>query len=443
MVSKILKLKVNEREILNSNRIIPYEMLYEAVVTAEELTALGVPENELLILKSFLRNIKPALKRTIVKAQKGFPVIAHHFAYPGEIFNAFDVADVVVETVPYTLSALVPAGPEKYYDIAGSFGHPHHSCSSQKGTIGMYIDDLYEFDALATPTAPCDNTFANFPLMQHLKDDNVPLITPDMPIYRDERAYKYFADELMTSIYQIGEAFGQEPDFKKLATAMEYTNRDLELIAEINELKKVKPNPIESMYCPLLTGIAAFAPGTPEKTQFFSDVLEVGKDRVKHGERAAGGEEKIRVMWPYMALFFDIGFCEWFDREMGMTMLHDIFTYPFYDKIETNKDPETLVEGIARQAMNYPMVRQSSTQMDFLIDDFVYLSKEYEADCAIFTVHLACKQVVSAVQILREALRDELGIPMLSIDVDAGDGRVTSIETIKSKITNFVETLLI
>ena len=439
----ILKLEVNEREILNSHRIIPYEMLYEAVATAEELTARGVPEGEFVILKSFLRNIKPALKRTIVKAAKGCPVVAHHFAYPGEIFNAFDIADVVVETVPYTLSALVPAGPEKYYDIAESFGHPHHSCSSQKGTIGMYLDDLYEFDALATPTAPCDNTFANFPLMKHLLGRNIPLITPDMPIYRDERAYKYFADELMTSIYQIGELFGQEPDFKKLATAMEYTNRDLELVAEINELKKAKPNPIESMYCPLLTGIAAFAPGTPEKTKFFSDVLEVGKERSKHGERAAGGEEKIRVMWPYMALFFDIGFCEWFDREMGMTMLHDIFTYLFYDKIETNKGPEKLVEGIAHQAMNYPMVRQSSTQMDFLLDDFVFLSKEYEADCAIFTVHLACKQVVSAVQLLREALRDELGIPMLSIDVDAGDGRVTSIDTVKNKITNFVETLLI
>lgn len=428
---------------MKSNRIIPYEILHEAVITSEELLVAGVPEDEFLVLKSFLRNVKSALEKTIEKADDGCPVVAHHFAYPGEIFKAFDIADVVVETVPYMLSALIPGGSEKYYDIAEGIGHPHHSCSSQKGTIGMMMDDLYQFDALATPTTPCDNSYANFPLMKHLSGNNIPLITPDMPIYRDERAYKYFADELMISIYELGEAVGQDPDFNKLATAMEYTNRDIELLAEINELKKVRPNPIESMLCPLLTGMAAFAPGTPEKTQFFSDVLEVARERVRCGERAQGGEEKIRVMWPYMALFFDIGFCEWFDREMQMTMLHDIFTYPFYGTIETNKGPEKLVEGIARQAMNYPMVRQSATEIDFLLDDFVFLSREYEADCAIFTVHLACKQVVAAVQLLREALRDELGIPMLSMNVDAGDGRITSIETIKSKIVNFTNTLFI
>ena len=91
--------------------------------------------------------------------------------------------------------------------------------------------------------------------------------------------------------------------------------------------------------------------------------------------------------------------------------------------------------------MNYPMVRQSATEMDFILDDFVFLSREFEADCAVFTVHLACKQVVAAVQLLREALRDELGIPMLSINVDAGDGRITSSETIKRKISNFANTL--
>jgi hypothetical protein len=44
--------------------------------------------------------------------------------------------------------------------------------------------------------------------------------------------------------------------------------------------------------------------------------------------------------------------------------------------------------------------------------------------------------------LLREALREEVGIPMLSVDLDIGDARYTSIQTIKKEISNFVNALL-
>jgi len=40
------------------------------------------------------------------------------------------------------------------------------------------------------------------------------------------------------------------------------------------------------------------------------------------------------------------------------------------------------------------------------------------------------------------ALRDEVGIPMLLIDLDVGDKRMTSEKIIKDKIKLFAQTLL-
>ena len=70
------------------------------------------------------------------------------------------------------------------------------------------------------------------------------------------------------------------------------------------------------------------------------------------------------------------------------------------------------------------------------------MAKDYSADCYIFTSHLGCKQFGSIPQILREALREECGIPMLVMDLDVGDKRFASMKLLKDKIKMFTKTLL-
>ena len=48
--------------IKNSNKIIPYEMLYEAICTTKDLVDGGIAEDELLVLKSFLKHLKKVSK---------------------------------------------------------------------------------------------------------------------------------------------------------------------------------------------------------------------------------------------------------------------------------------------------------------------------------------------------------------------------------------------
>ena len=177
------------------------------------------------------------------------------------------------------------------------------------------------------------------------------------------------------------------------------------------------------------------------KIEFYKQMLDIAKNRYKKKEHHAG-EEKIRSIWPYMIVFFDLAICEWLDRHLGMSILFDIFNYNFADPINTKSDLETMFYGMAKKAMEAPMTKQSAEFYYPFIESCVQLAKEYTADCFVFTSHIGCKQFGSVPQLLREALRDEVGIPMLLIDVDVGDARFASEKIIREKIKLFAQTLM-
>ncbi|MHA1274994.1 MAG: 2-hydroxyacyl-CoA dehydratase [Promethearchaeota archaeon] len=420
---------------MNDHRIIPYEILLETVNNTSKILDRLFP-NQMEILRAFVKGVKNTLEICVKKAEDGLPIIGHHFAFPGELFQAYDCVPVVLEACTYMLAALLTTGSEPYYDIADSYGHPYHACTSQKGIIGMAIDNLFDFDILACPTGPCDNTMASYPVIQYY--DYSKLIVGDMPSYHSERGYKYFGRELQNMNKEISKVLGQEPDYEKLRKAIDLNNQALQYLSEINDLKKSEPSPFTSILCPATTG--AYPLMLPEKkAQFFKEILELGKKRYKL-HKSVGDGEKVRIVFPYMSVFFDIALCEWFDLQ-GINVLFDLFSYLYFDGIDTSQSNEKIMEGLARQAMEYPMTRQSQGMANKMIEDSVFLCKEYNADCAIFTSHLGCKQGVSLIQLVREALRDEVGIPMLTIDIDVGDKRFTSAQTIKKEILNFIQTL--
>jgi benzoyl-CoA reductase/2-hydroxyglutaryl-CoA dehydratase subunit BcrC/BadD/HgdB len=421
------------------NRIIPYKMLYEAVSSTYGLVEGILPEDGIPSLRIGLKHIKSIMNEYIEKAGEGLPIVGHHFAFPTEYLYCFDCVPVCIEAVSYLLAALLPNGSEPYYDLITNWGHPFHTCTSQKGTMGMTLDDLFKFDAIITPTAPCDNTYASYPFFQYHK--KIPLITPDLPFLKAEKSYHYHGEQIRLALEAVGKVINQEPNYDKLKKALELENEVTKLQLEIFELKKVMPCPVENMYNAMSAAAHIYLSGRQEKLDFHKEMLEIAKIRYKNKEHHAG-EEKIRSIWPYMIIFFDLSLGEWLDRNLGMSILFDIFNYNFAEPINTKSDLDTLLYGMAKKAMEAPMTKQSAEFYYPFIDECVKLAKDYTADCFIFTSHIGCKQFGSVPQILREALRDEVGIPMLLIDVDVGDARFASEKIIREKIKLFTQTLL-
>ncbi|MFX1309075.1 MAG: 2-hydroxyacyl-CoA dehydratase [Promethearchaeota archaeon] len=421
------------------NRIIPYKMLYEAVSSTNALVEGILPEYGIPSLRIGLNLIKSVMEEYIREAGEGLPIIGHHFSFPTEYLYCFDCVPVCIEATSYLLAALLPHGSEPFYDLITNWGHPFHTCTSQKGTMGMTLDDLFQFDAIITPTAPCDNTYASYPFFKYYK--KIPLIAPDLPFLKEEKSYHYHGEQIRLALEELGRIIGQEPDYNKLRKILDLENQITSTQFEIFELKKATPCPVENMFNAMSAAATIYLSGRSEKKDFYNDMLEIAKKRYKTNGHH-GGEEKIRSIWPYMIIFFDLSLGEWLDRYLGMSILFDIFNYNFTDPINTKSDLDTMLYGMAKKAMEAPMTKQSAEFYYPFIDQCVRLAKDYSADCFIFTSHIGCKQFGSVPQILREALRDEVGIPMLLIDVDVGDARFASEKIIREKIKMFAQTLM-
>lgn len=422
----------------NQNRIIPYRMLLNATSTTRELVEQILPENGVPSMKIGLEKLEFVLESSIKKAEDGLPIVGYHFSFPPEFLSCFDCVPICVEGTSYFLAAFLEGGSEKYYDLMHHYGHPFHTCTSQKGTMGMTLDNLFKFDSLITPSAPCDCTIASYPFFKYEKD--IPLVLMDLPFLREEKSYIYYADQLKTGLIKLGEIIGQEPDFHKLKKAIELENQVNKLKLEIFELIKATPSPISNLYNAISAGLSIFIAGTPENLSYYEQMLDIVKRRYKNKEHY-GGEEKIRSIWPYMITFFSIDLMEWLDRELGLSVLFDIFNYNFYDPINTKSDLNTMFYGMSRKAMGLPMVRQSTEFFGPFIEYCVNFAKDFSADCFIYTQSIACKQFGSVPQLLREALKEEVRIPMLFIEFDAGDARMTSLKSFKEKISMFTQTI--
>jgi len=422
------------------NRVIPYRMLSEALNNSRDLVDTIFDDHSLPAFKLGLRALSKKLEEYVEKARDGLPIVGHHFAFQAEYLECFDVVPVCFEGCSYILSALLPEGIEKYYDLIQNWGHPFHTCSSQKGIMGMTLDDLFKFDAIITPTAPCDNTYASYPFFS--EQFQIPTILPDLPFKHEEKSYTYYGEQIKKGLIDLGKVIGQEPDWDRMKKAIELDEEIAKIEMEIYELKKAVPCPVENLFNGMSAGVSVFMPGTQEKKKFYTDMLEVAKRNYKNKRHHGGGEEKTRSIWPYMLVFFDLSLCEWLDRELGMSVLFDIFNYNFTDPIDTKSDLDTMFTGMGKKGMQFPMMKQSTDFYYSFLDDCVRLAKEFQADCFVFTAHIGCKQFGSVGQLLREALRDEVGIPLLIVDLDVGDQRMTSMKILKDKINMFSQTLL-
>ncbi len=413
-------------------------MLLDATSATKELIERILPENGVPSMRIGLKKLELVLGSQIKKAEEGLPIVGYHFSFPAEYLQCFDCVPVCVEGTSYFLAAFLEGGSEKYYDLMHNYGHPFHTCTSQKGTMGMTLDDLFKFDSLITPTAPCDCTIASYPFFKHEK--KIPLVLLDMPYLREEKSYGYYANQLKEGLIKLGKVIGQEPDFNKLKKAIEFENQVNKLKLEIFELIKTTPSPISNLYNAISAGLSIFISGTPENLSFYEQMLEIIKKRYKTIEHY-GGEEKIRSIWPYMITFFSIDLMEWLDRELGFSVLFDIFNYNFYDPINTKSDLDTIFYGMSKKSMGLPMVRQSTEFFGPFIEYCIKFAQDFSADCFVYTQSIACKQFGSVPQLLREALKEEVGIPMLLIEFDAGDARMTSLKSFKEKISMFTQTI--
>ena len=105
---------------------------------------------------------------------------------------------------------------------------------------------------------------------------------------------------------------------------------------------------------------------------------------------------------------------------------------------------DSMLRGLAEEMFNLPMTRQLKGSWNMPANwlfDILYYAKTYQADCCVFSGHLACKQAWGVYRLIADEVKKQLGIPSLRLEGDGWDARITPMSTIKEQLKEFFATL--
>ena len=387
---------------------------------------------------------EPGLKMTakylggvLRAADEGKPIVYHGFTSFIDIMVAMDLQTICLEGWDLIGVRADPDHAIKSIDAAHEAGIPRELCSFDKAIIGSILRGVIPPPSMIVPSLfPCQNAVIGYQAIGHLT--GAPLYTPHTPYYMDEEgAMDHWVRQYQGVIAFLEEHSGKKMDYDRLKEVVEESNRCVEYWLEAVELQKLKPAPhTGAISIGTQAGILAF--GTPEGTAAVKAVLDDIKARVARGETAVP-DEKVRVIWFQLPVFWDTTLMSWMATELGAVTPFVLYDDYRVEPVDTST-PETMIRGMAKRALETPMGRQSRSDFDLVIDDVLYAVDEFSGDCVIFASH-TCKWMSNSFNMLNDALRKR-GIPALIYDVDLLDRRVTSAEESRTRIEQFLTTII-
>ncbi len=404
----------------------------------EAAEQMDTPEGRLQA--KLLRILLGSKRRVVDCVENDKPFIAAYFCTAPELYSAMDLPWFMIMETPF----LAASAPYLLDDLQGAeeIGLGTDLCSAIR--LPMYY---IESGLMPVPSAvigllsPCDGTTMLQQVLQHNKAwKDVPLFSPDPPYTSDERAIKYFAEELWKMVSFIEEHTGHKMDVDRLREVCEESNKIYALWQEYNELRRAVP-------CPHgweIGGAQAFAisqcfvAGDPRCTDWFRQLVECGEMRVKEGRGANDSvPERIRMLWfdimPYGWVF---EFMPWLEQEWGAILVMDMFSNFPYSFIDTTSEESMFHDLAKRNLMDVPMIRQARGTAENFSSDIVRMVKDYKLDCVIWPGHMGHKDGAATAGIMRETCRG-LGVPFLHIGLDLFDKRYTSVDEVKDRVSQF------
>lgn len=381
-----------------------------------------------------------ALSSVLQRRDEGKKVAFYCFSFPREILDAMEMAPMCTEAAG--IIPVLALGGEQYIDAPINAGLPDSICGGHKASVGIILENAEIKPDVIINVGPgsCD---PNAKLHEYMAEKwEIPLLNLDAPYYHDERSFRYYRREFRRMVERLEEITGQKVEYDRLREILEYSNQQIELYWEIQELKKANPYPLSNIYCVLVELMKYIWSGRPEAIEYFKIARDTAKELVEKGE-GAFPNQRARTLWTYSGVYYDMGLFRWLE-EIGVAFVQDCFGW-FPDTLIDTSTIDTMIDGLADRTLNQPMTRQHKGAWDGpagWAEDMVFLARELNIDACIYSGNLACKQTWGCLRLITERLRSELGIPTLRLETDILDKRVTPGSVLKEQIEEFISTML-
>jgi benzoyl-CoA reductase/2-hydroxyglutaryl-CoA dehydratase subunit BcrC/BadD/HgdB len=372
--------------------------------------------------------------RLLNAKEEGKFIAAHSVFFPTEIIYAMDLVPMHTETTTWMMSLFTGECADLLASGA-ELGMASEICSPHRGLAGAFsIGALPRPDAMLWSNMVCDNTAKSGELIVEMND--CPGFFLDHPFKHSKEEVDYLVGELEEMVRFLEEKSGKRMNWDSLAEIVARMDKQIELVREINELRKTIPTPFRAGgFLELLT-IDYLFPGQPESIEYLETLLQELTEMVKNGQGAVP-DERFRLMSFFIPPMYLIGFLEKLSLEHGaISVIEPFFTFWGEGRLDSNKP----LESVAQKSYMLPEMRMYGPMDNRAIDSIVKCAEEYKVNGAIYYADVGCRHTCAAIKLFKDTL-NELDIPMLTLDCDVVDPTITSKEEIREKVEGFYELL--
>ena len=375
-------------------------------------------------------------------SEKGQFVAWTNYGMPSELYWAMDIYPLVMDLIAGYPTGWAPPLAMHYIDLAHEHV-PHFICGQNKSLLGLVLSgDVALPDIMVIPSNPCDSNLSIYPAIAGYADFPCYVIfTPYF--YLNERSIEYITNEWRKLVSILEEKTGRKLDLDRLRQVIRYSNVAHEHMNKLAKLKEGIPCPYPSLDTMMEMTPPMGLAGTPQLADYFKMKYEITKSKVDSKEALTNVEEKIRLIWSYGSVAFDPTFMPWLEQEYGAVTVCMLNTNWIVQPmpIEDTSSLDHILRGLAKNMVVRPMTRECHGPWENWAEATLDMGRRYKADAVIFGGHVACKASWAAAKLMKDRVREELGIPTLNVELDMFDARVVSGDQVRARFADFFESL--
>ncbi len=373
-------------------------------------------------------------QRLINAHDEGKIIAAHTVFFPAEVLYAMDVVPMHTEATTWMITLFT--GESSQIVTAGNqLGLASEICTPHRGLAGAFsLGTIPRPDVMLWSNMVCDNTAKSGELVVKMLD--VPGFFLDRPFKQSDEEVQYLTEELGDMVAFLERHSGKKMDWPRFSEMVVRMERQIELVREINELRKAVPTPFSPQgFMQLLTADYLFA-GQPEAIEYL-EALKFELEEMVQAGKGAVPEERFRLMSFFLPPMYLTAFLDRISQEYGAVSVTEPF-FTFWE--EGHLDPSDPLKSVALKSYMIPEMRMYGPLDDRALSSIKKCAQDYQIDGAVYYADVGCRHACATIKIFKDLL-NEIDVPVMTIDCDVVDPTITSEEEIREKLEQFFELL--
>jgi benzoyl-CoA reductase/2-hydroxyglutaryl-CoA dehydratase subunit BcrC/BadD/HgdB len=349
---------------------------------------------------------------------------------------------------------VIPVWPENYASVCAARqisvrlceaaereGFSKDLCSYARCVLGSTFGEkdlpeggLPKPDFLVASTGACDTHFKWFQVAS--KRLNRPFFLLDIPYDTTGSELKdyqveHYAAQLEGLISFLEQQTGSPFDINRLKAVERLSDHTSKLWMEIQDYRKAIPTPMGARDAFSAIFFLLCIPGSEMAIEFYGRLRDELKELVEN-EIGVIEDERYRLIWDNLPMWFNLKFFDYLNS-LGAVIVAETFSHVWAGNLDVSKPLESLARKYLPNFANAVVERR--------IDLLLRLVKRWSADGVVFPTNRGCRMMSIGMTVLKDALREKLGIPSLILDVDSSDWRNYNEAQVQAKIETFIEML--